>query len=254
MHPILIEIGRFRIYSYGFMLALSFFIGIWYAGRRADKRGVPKEIIQDLSIILILLSVLGSRMLYILTHRDHYHNLLDIIALWEGGATYYGGLVLSVIGAIIYLKKKKMSFLKVADICAAPAALGIVFTRIGCFLSGCCFGSPTSCSLGVVFPADSPAGYIFDGMTIHPTQLYSSFYGLLILAALLLVERMRSFDGFTFAFFCIFYGAARFTVDFFRYYEESAILGGLTYNQIISIGFAALGIVLLLVLPRRQSR
>ncbi len=254
MHPILIEIGRFRIYSYGFMLAFSFFIGILYAGRRAEKRGVPKEIIQDLSILLILLAVVGSRMLYIITHRDHYHNLLDIIALWEGGATFYGGLVLSVIGAGIYLRKKKIDFLKAADVCSAPVALGIAITRIGCFLSGCCFGLPTSCSLGVVFPADSPAGYLFSGKTIHPTQLYSSFYGLVILAALILVERKRSFDGFTFAFFCIFYGAARFTVDFFRYYEESAVLGGLTYNQIISIGLAALGIVLLLVLPRRQSR
>ncbi len=254
MHPILIEIGRFRVYSYGFMLALSFFIGIMYAGRRAEKRGVPREIIQDLSIILILLAVLGSRTLYILTHRDHYRNLLDIIALWEGGATYYGGLVLAVIGAVIYLRKKKIAFLKVADICSAPIALGIVFTRIGCFLSGCCFGSPTSCPFGVVFPADSPAGYLFSGKTIHPAQLYSSFYGLVILIALLLVERRRSFDGFTFAFLCIFYGAARFTVDFFRYYEESALLGGLTYNQIISIGLAAMGVVLLLVLPGRRAR
>jgi phosphatidylglycerol:prolipoprotein diacylglycerol transferase len=253
LHPVLIEIGRFRIYSYGFMLALSFFIGIMYAGRRAEKRGVPKEIIQDLSIILILLAVLGSRTLYILTHRDHYHSLLDIIALWEGGATYYGGLVLAVLGAGIYLKKRKIDFFKVADICSAPIALGIVFTRIGCFLSGCCFGSPTSCSLGVVFPADSPAGYLFDGKPLHPTQLYSSFYGLVILAALLLVERRRSVDGSTFAFLCIFYGAARFIIDFFRYYEESAVLGGLTYNQIISIGLASLGIVLLIVLPRRQA-
>lgn len=254
MHPILIEIGRFRIYSYGFMLAFSFFIGIWIAGRRAEKRGVPKEIIQDLSIILILLAVIGSRMLYIVTHRDHYHNLLDIIALWEGGATYYGGLALALIGAGIYLKRKKIDFFKVADICSVSVALGILFTRIGCFLSGCCFGSPTSCPIGVVFPADSPAGYLFSGQSIHPTQLYSSFYGLVILAALLLVERKWSFNGFTFAFLCIFYGAARFTVDFFRYYEESAVLVGLTYNQVISIGLAAMGIVLLLVLPRRQSR
>ncbi len=141
-----------------------------------------------------------------------------------------------------------------ADICSVSVALGILFTRIGCFLSGCCFGSPTSCPIGVVFPADSPAGYLFSGQSIHPTQLYSSFYGLVILAALLLVERKWSFNGFTFAFLCIFYGAARFTVDFFRYYEESAVLVGLTYNQVISIGLAAMGIVLLLVLPRRQSR
>jgi phosphatidylglycerol:prolipoprotein diacylglycerol transferase len=236
------------------MLAFSFFVGIWYAGRRSEKRGVPKEIIQDLSIILILLAVIGSRTLYILTHRDHYRNLLDIIALWEGGATYYGGLVLSIIGAGIYLKRKKIGFLKVADICSPPIALGIVFTRIGCFLSGCCFGSPTACRLGVVFPDESPAGYVFSGEAIHPAQLYSSLYGIVILAALLILERRRSFDGFTFAFLCIFYGAARFTVDFYRYYEEAAVMGGLTYNQIISIGLSALGFILLFYLPRRLTR
>jgi phosphatidylglycerol:prolipoprotein diacylglycerol transferase len=255
VHPVLVELGRLRIYSYGFMLAFSFFVGIWYAGRRAESRGIPKETIQDLSIILILFAVLGSRVLYILTHRDRYHSLLDIIALWEGGATYYGGLALAVAGAVAYLKRKKIGFFKVADICSPPIALGIVFTRIGCFLSGCCFGSPTGCPLGVVFPVDSPAGYMFEGQAVHPAQLYSSFYGLVILAALLLVERKRSFDGFTFSFLCIFYGMARFAVDFFRYYEEAAVFGGhLTYNQVISIGLAALGLSLLLVLPKRRSR
>lgn len=254
MHPILIELGRFKIYSYGFMLALSFFIGIWYACRRAEKRGVPALIIQDMSIILILLSVLGSRMLYIVTHRDHYQSLLDIIALWEGGATFYGGLVFALIGAGIYLKRKKADFLLIADICSPPIALGIVFTRIGCFLSGCCFGSPTGCPLGVVFPADSPAGYAFRDMALHPTQLYSSLYGLIILALLLLFERRRTFNGYTFALLCIFYGAARFVIDFFRYYEEAALVAGhLTYNQLISVALAALGVTLLVILPRRRA-
>ena len=115
MHPILIEIGPLKIYSYGFMLALSFFVGIVLAGRRAERRGVPREVIQDLSIVLIILAVVGSRMLYIITHRDHYHSIVDIIALWEGGATYYGGLVLALIGALVYLKRKGLGFLKVAD-------------------------------------------------------------------------------------------------------------------------------------------
>jgi phosphatidylglycerol:prolipoprotein diacylglycerol transferase len=252
VHPILIELGPFKIYSYGFMLALSFLVGILYAGRRAEKRDVSREIVQDLSIILIILAVVGSRMLYIITHRDHYHSIIDIIALWEGGATYYGGLVLTIMGALVYLRRKGISFLRMADICAPSIALGIFLTRIGCFLSGCCFGSPTECPLGVTFPPDSPAGFIYPGSAVHPAQLYSSFYGIVIFVVLILFDRRRSYDGFIFALLCLLYGAARFTVDFFRYYDESAMMtGSLTVNQGISIALALFGVLLLVILPKR---
>lgn len=253
MHPILIELGPLKIYSYGFMLALSFFAGILVAGRRAERRGIPRESIQDLSIILILLAVIGSRMLYILTHRDHYHSIIDIVALWQGGATYYGGLVLALLGAVIYLWRKRISFLRVADICAPSIALGVFLTRIGCFLSGCCFGSPTGCPIGVTFPADSPAGYLFPGSAVHPAQLYSSLYGILIFLLLILIDRRRPRDGMLFAMLCLLYGAARFTVDFFRYYDESAMMTArLTVNQGISVALALFGLVLLVVLQRRR--
>jgi phosphatidylglycerol:prolipoprotein diacylglycerol transferase len=253
LHPILIELGRFRIYSYGFMLALSFFLGVVLAGKRAEKRGISNEIIQDLSIILIILAVLGSRTLYIVTHRDHYRSIIDIIALWQGGATYYGGLLLAIGGAVVFLRRKRIPFFRMADVCAPSIALGIALTRIGCFMSGCCFGLPTGCPLGVSFPANSPAGFLFPGSAVHPTQLYSSFYGLVMFAALILVERKRSFDGFVFALLCILYGVARFVVDFFRYYEDSAMLtGSITVNQGISIAVALLGVLLLVVLPRKH--
>ncbi len=255
MYPVLVRLGKFAIYSYGFMLAVSFLIGILFAAKRAEKRGVGKEVIYDLSIILIILAVLGSRILYILTHRDHYHSLLDIIALWQGGATYYGGLILAIVGAVAYLRVKRLSFFLIADICSPSIALGIVFTRIGCFLSGCCFGAPTESVFGTVFPPSSPAGYTFAHTAIHPTQLYSSFYGIVIFIALLLVEKKRSFNGFTFAFLCIWYGVARFIVDFFRYYEESAMMGGtLSTSQIISLGLVFAGVVMLIVLPRIHKR
>jgi len=254
LHPILVEIGRFRIYSYGFMLAVAFFVGIVIAARRAENRGLSKDIIYDLSAVIIICAVLGSRALYILTHRENYHSLLDMVALWQGGATYYGGMLLALLGSWLFTRMKGISFFLVADIVSPSIAIGIFFTRIGCFLSGCCFGSPTSCSLGLVFPPDSPAGYIYGGIHIHPTQLYSSFYGILIFTLLLLVERRKSFDGFVFGFLCIFYGVARFVVDFFRYYEPSAFVSkSLTMNQVLSIGLVIVGSALLFTLGRRKK-
>jgi phosphatidylglycerol:prolipoprotein diacylglycerol transferase len=251
MHPILIEFGKLKIYSYGFMLALSFFVGIQFAGRRAGKRNVKRETIYDLSIVLILTAVLGSRGLYILTHRDHFHSILDIIALWQGGATYYGGLILALTGAIVFLRRARVSFFTVADICAPSIALGIFLTRIGCFLSGCCFGEPTQGPLGVVFPTGCPAGYTYPGTAIHPAQLYASLYGLVIFFLLLAVEKKKYFEGYTFGSLCILYGIARFGIDFVRYYEKSATLGDvLTVNQVLSLSLVVAGLCLFLVLPR----
>jgi phosphatidylglycerol:prolipoprotein diacylglycerol transferase len=247
LHPVLVELGKLRIYSYGFMLALSFMAGIILAGVRARRRGVPPAVVYDLSILLIISAIVGSRGLYIITHLDHYHGIIDIFALWQGGATYYGGMFLAVVAALVFLRVKKLSFLKIADICSPSIGLGIFFTRIGCFLSGCCFGIPTSSFLGVVFPAGSPAAFQFPEQAIHPTQLYSSAYGALIFILLMLIDRKELPEGSLFGFLCVFYGIARFVIDFFRYYEGSAMIGQLTFNQLLSIGLIITGSVLIAV-------
>ncbi len=254
MHSVLVEIGKLKIYSYGFMLALSFMAGIILASARAKKRGVAPGIIYDMSILLIIAAIVGSRGLYILTHLDHFHGIVDIFALWQGGATYYGGLALAVIAAVVYLRVKKLSFLAIADICSPSIGLGIFFTRIGCFLSGCCFGHPTGCSLGVVFPEGSPAAYQYSETSIHPTQLYSSAYGAAIFILLMLIDRKDLPRGVLFAFLCVFYGIARFVIDFFRFYEGSDMMGPLTLNQIVSIGLIAAGAVLILDRGLREKR
>lgn len=255
MHPVLVEIGRFKLYSYGLMLALSFWVGILWAAHRGSKKGVKAETIYDLSIILIVAAVLGSRVLYILTHRSDYHSLLDVVALWQGGATFYGGFILALAGAFIFLRRKRIPFLLVADICSPSIALGYAFTRIGCFLSGCCFGLPAGSGLGIVFPAHSPAGFTCPGVPLQPTQLYASAAGIAIAGFLVLIERRSRFRGFLFALLCICLGVERFIEDIFRYYEPSARIGAhVTQSQAISAAIAAVGVVLLAVLSARAKR
>ena len=255
MHPVLVELGPLRIYAYGFMLALSFWVGILLAARRARARGIDPDRVYDMSIILILASVVGSRMLYILTHRSDYRTFLDVVALWQGGATFYGGFIAALVGALVYLRLRRIPFLRMADICAPSIALGLAITRIGCFLSGCCFGAPTDSVLGIVFPPGCPAGYHSPGVPVHPTQLYSSAFDLALAAILLVAERRSRFTGFTFALLCGLYGVGRFALDFLRYYEPSSRLGpALTVSQGVSIGLVVAGAVMIVVLPRRGKR
>lgn len=268
MHPILFRIGSFEIRSYGFMLALSFLFGIYVATKRAKKNGVDPNHILDLSVLIIISAIVGSRLLYVLFHLDEFRgHWLDTInpiqsngQIGIAGLTLLGGVILSFITSFIYLRVKKLSFLKFADIVIPSVGLGIFLTRIGCYLNGCCFGLPcdTHAALCSTFPPNSAAGSHFPGTPLIPTQLYSSLYGLVIFGALLGLERWKKFDGFLFYWFLILYGLSRFIIDFFRYYENSMEIisihgNNLSLNQGISLLFVVAGIFALTVGRKRVT-
>lgn len=256
MHPILLDLGRFQIRAYGFMLAVSFLLGIWFAGRRAKKFGVDPQKILDLSVIIILAAVVGSRLLYVVFHLEQYSNPLEMFALWQGGATFYGGFLLALAASWWWVQKHQLNFLTVADIISPSIALGLVFTRVGCLMSGCCYGKPTDHAWGLVFPPDSPAGSAaalaasqmgLDHVALHPTQAYASLAGLVIFVILLGLQPVLGKRGATFGLFLILYGIGRFTIDFFRFYEENArVFMGLSFNQVISVVLILIGAGLLL--------
>jgi len=260
MHPIIIgsESSRFTIHGYGLMLAVSFLLGILLASRRAKKQGMDPNLIMDLSIWIVIAAIVGSRFLYVIYHLEEFRgNWLDTINPFQSsgrigiaGLTMLGGVVLAIFVSMIYLKKKKMPILKTADIVIPSVALGVFLTRIGCFLNGCCHGIPTDLPWGVTFsnPYSAIAPNLLN-QPIHPTQLYSSLYGLIIFGILLVAERYQKFDGFIFYLFLVFYGIARFFVDMVRYYEDSAMIAslGITINQAISLLMTAVGIIFLVI-------
>ena len=100
---------------------------------------------------------------------------------------------------------------------------------------------------GVTFPDVSAAGHHFHE-PIHPTQLYSSAYGFIMFGILLLIDRLRPAEGALFGIFAMLYAVARFSVDFFRYYEPqqyvTSVPVALTNNQIISMALFAFGAAL----------
>jgi len=255
MHPTLIDAGWFEVRSYGFMLALSFLAGIYVSAWRAKRHGVKPQLVLDLSVYIILAAVIGSRFLYVLFHLDDYSNPLQFFALWEGGATFYGGLILAILASVWFTRRKGLAFLNLADIMAPAIALGMAITRVGCFLSGCCYGRPTDGPWGVLFPPTCPAGHSaseaaislgVDFVHLHPTQVYSSLYGFVIFGVLLLAERKLPKRGALFGLLLVLAGSARFTVDFFRYYEVNAVtVAGLSVSQLVAVGLVVLGVFFL---------
>jgi len=255
MHPSIITIGPFAIRSYGLMLAIGFLTGIMLAAWRAKKAGENPDHIYNLSVWLVISSLLGARLYYIITHYYEFQAekalpflnrfFIEIKNMfWPvssngqigiSGLILYGGLIAGTLAAAIYLYVHKLSVYKYLDLIAPSLGLGEFFTRIGCFLNGCCFGKPTECALGVVFPENSTAGMYFPDIPVHPSQLYNSFAGLAIFVALILLERYKRFDGFTALLYFILYAIGRFFIDYTRFYESNLTFVGLSHNQILSL-------------------
>ncbi len=267
MHPVLFRLGRFELNSYGVMLALSFLLGIYWAAHRAKRRGLERNHVMDLSLFIVVSAIIGSRLMYVVTHLEEFRgHWMDTFNPFQSsgkigiaGTTMLGGVLLALITVILFCWIKKVSFLKIADVMAPSFALGIFLTRIGCFLAGCCFGRACNLPWGVEFPVGSIPFSVpeLQGAHIHPTQLYSSLYGLVIMLILVVLDRRPRFNGFLLCVFFMLYGISRFSVDFVRYYETSQTFSfagaTLTFNQGISLLMFLAGFGLFLYLRVRPA-
>ncbi|MFN2127406.1 MAG: prolipoprotein diacylglyceryl transferase, partial [Anaerolineales bacterium] len=144
MHPELFLIDPFAVHSYGVMLAISFIVGIYVAVKNAEKRGIKGEEIVNLGFIIIIASIIGARLFYVLFHMNEFRGRW-LYAFWPvqedgtiglGGLILLGGFILAFVSAVVYMWYKKLNFWKIADSMVPAIALGVFFTRIGCYLNG----------------------------------------------------------------------------------------------------------------------
>ena len=261
MYPELFHIGSFPVNTYGLFLAIAFLCAILITVKLAQRDGLPKEKIYDLSLWMLLASLIGSKVLMLFTepeYRDHPWQLISLDFLRSGGV-FYGGLIGAVLMGYFLMKRYKLPWWKTADACAPGIAIGNFFGRQGCFAAGCCWGKPTTLPWGVKF---SQLGHEITGVPIdvhlHPTQLYESFAMLLVFLFLLWLHKRKRFSGQVILFYGLLYSVVRFAVEFVRDDPRGDILGlttltGLSTSQIISLIVGIAAAVLLIIRWRRAN-
>jgi phosphatidylglycerol:prolipoprotein diacylglycerol transferase len=255
MHPILFEIGRFPVYTYGVLLAAAYLLGLQFALMRARTRGLDPNRVMDLGIWIIISALVGAKLLLLIVEFDTFgRNPAEWLTLLRSGGVFYGGLVAAVVVALWYLRRHKMPMWTVTDVFAPGIALGHVIGRMGCFFAGCCFGRPTDVPWAITFHnayAEQNAGTLLN-VPLHPTQLYEAGAELLILLVLLATERKgRPFPGRTFWGYMFLYAVSRFIIEFYRGDPRGSVLMFST-SQFVSLILAPLAVVMLLIL-RRQA-
>jgi phosphatidylglycerol:prolipoprotein diacylglycerol transferase len=239
MHPILVDLGFASIGTYGFALVVAYLSAIWFGVRRARQEGIPPGQILDLSVWLLVGAIVGAKLLLVLVDWRQYaadpRSLLGIIRL---GGVFYGGLILSVLTGLWYMRRKGLDTWQVCDILAPSIALGQAVGRIGCFMAGCCYGKICHHPWAVTFT--DPVAHDNVGVPLHaplhPTQIYSSINALAIFALLLWIARHRRFRGQVFWSYVGLYSVTRSLIEFFRGDHRGALFGGtVSTSQFVSL-------------------
>jgi phosphatidylglycerol---prolipoprotein diacylglyceryl transferase len=259
MYPELFRIGSFPINTYGVFLALAFLFAILITVRLAARDGLPREKIYDLSLWMLLASLIGSKILMLFAEPEYRDDPLQLISLdfLRSGGVFYGGLIGAVVVGYLLMRRYQLPWWKTADACAPGIAIGNFFGRQGCFAAGCCWGKPTTLPWGVKF---TELGHEITGVPIdshlHPTQLYESFSMLLVFFLLLWLHKRKRFSGQVILVYALLYSVIRFVIEFFRDDPRGDILGlttltHLSTSQIISL-IVGIGALVSLILRWRQ--
>ncbi len=257
MFPRLLEIGPITVYSYGVLLAAAYLLGLQLAVRRSRRHGLDGDRVLDLGIYIIIAALVGAKLLLLVVDFDYFRRQpAELWTLARSGGVFYGGLILSFLVAIWYIRKHKLPLWTTTDMFAPGIALGHVVGRLGCLLAGCCYGRPTTEPWSVIFTDPFAASNVGTPLhvALHPTQLYEAGAELLILVVLLATERRgRQFPGRTFWIYIALYAISRFIIEFFRG-DPRGMLLGVSTSQFISLVLLPLSLAMLVLLGRRKAQ
>jgi len=246
MIPELFHIGNFAISPFGVMMVLAFVAGYAQLSWGLRHGGFGTE--DDASAITFAAGVggiIGAKVYYAILYRD-WRTLFD-----RAGLVWYGGFILASLLVIWVMRRRRLPFVRTADVAMVSMAVGYGIGRIGCFLVGDDYGIPTSVPWGVTFPYGVPATTAAnlrpdygsriaadlapDALVpVHPTQLYETALALAIWLVGFTLLRRRLRPGGTALAVGALLALERFGIEFLRA-KDDRFFHGLTLAQVISV-------------------
>jgi phosphatidylglycerol:prolipoprotein diacylglycerol transferase len=253
-----------KIFGYGMMLFFAFIGSMYIAARRAKREKIDPEIIYDMAFYVFIGGLVGARLFYVVQYWGvKVHGFWEIFEIWKGGIVLYGSILGGTGAFFFYRRLRPFPLLPMLDVIAPALAFGIAIGRIGCFLNGCCYGDTCSLPWAVQFPKHSPPWESEVGrslippsaestLPLHPTQLYSTLDGLILMTLLFAYFPVRKRDGQVMGLLMLTYPISRFLIEQLRN-DEGVFFAGMTISQFISLGIFTFGLGFWFVLSRRPE-
>lgn len=263
MRPYLFQVGDTGIPTYWVLVMIGFAAAIYFVWKESRRDGLDPNPLLDLCLILLVCAIVGARLMHVLAEEDplapgrpilyrYLEHPGEALYVWNGLA-FFGGFLLCLPAAWIYLGLRRLPRGEVFDIFGVAIPLGLFFGRLGCFFAGCCHGKPTGLPWGVAF-SDLRSLAAPLGVPLHPTQLYEALFGLALFFLMWFQKRAwRRFPGQVFLSFAALYSAGRFLLEFLRADNRGMHFDGLlSSSQIVAIGVFVPAVIALAWLDRRR--
>lgn len=244
--PVAISLGPIQVHWYGVIIGTGIALALWLAMRESDRRGMPKDIFPDLMLWAIPIAIICARIYYVIFQWDYYaQHPADIVKIWNGGIAIHGALIGGVVTAVVFAKKKNVSFWKLADIAAPSIILGQAIGRWGNFINQEAHGGEVSRSFleGLYLPEFIINQMYINGTYYHPTFLYESIWNLLGFGLLLALRKVNLRRGEIFLSYVVWYSIGRFFVEGLRT-DSLMLTDQLRIAQTISVALIILALSL----------
>ncbi len=259
-----------NIYWYGIFIAVGAICGVMLALNEAKRTGQDQDMYSDFAFAAIILGIVGARAYYLIFHGD---SLLDFFKIREGGLAIYGGILGGLITAIVFVRIKKISFVKFTDTCIMGLLTGQIFGRWGNFFNREAFGGHTDNMFAMALRTDTVSGLAVKGQTalyqgnveypvvtyggseyiqVHPTFLYESLWNIALLVIIFMCRKHKKFEGQLTVMYCIGYGAGRFWIESLR--SDQLKIGAFPVSMLVSAFFILAALAAGIVMYRKEKQ
>ena len=212
-----LDIGK-GVYWYGIIIALGLLMALLFCMKQRKKYGISEDDLLDGLLWGIPFGIIGARLYYVIFYLDLYRNSdgtinwREVIAIWDGGLAIYGGVIATVIVALLLSRHRKFKIGAMLDLVVMGLLIGQIFGRWGNFMNREAFGAETT--LPWRMQLTTTAGTLIE---VHPTFLYESLWNLIgLLLIVFVVSKARRFDGENTWFYFLWYGIGRFWIEGLR--------------------------------------
>lgn len=252
INPAIVQIGHFAIRWYGLFIAAAILVGFMVALHEARRKGIPEQEVYSMGFWVVIAGIIGARLIHVVDKWDYYlANPVAVLAFQNGGLAILGAIIGGTAVGVVYLRRRRLSVGKMADVVAPGLILGQAIGRIGCTINGDAVGAPTNLPWGFVYTNPGAMAPSL-GQAYQPTQVYEMLWDLLIFGFLWWARRRIKVDGMLFLLYLSLYSAGKFTISFWR--EESVFLVGLQEAQVVALASLVFAITMALFVRSGANR
>ena len=228
---------NFKIYWYGFLIAVGIVLALIYGFKKMKKAGIDPDRATDAVIGGFFGAIIGARLYYVIFSDST--PITKFFDFRDGGLAIYGGVIGAILVGGYITKLKKLRLMTMLDVAAPCFFIGQAIGRWGNFFNQECFGTNTDKPWGMI--SLTTANYVSKNITdgsvdptlpIHPCFLYESLWCIAGFVFLHLFFKHRKFDGEIFLCYTGWYGLGRFFIEGLR--TDSLYIGSVRASQLLA--------------------